>query len=85
MGQVLVRNLDDAVIEILKMDAEQANVSLEQSLRDILTERAGRTKKEKALALADRIRARSGRAHVDSVTLIREDRDSDHGREWPGT
>ena len=37
MGQILVRNLDDSVIEQLKARAIKANKSLEQSVRDILT------------------------------------------------
>lgn len=85
MGQVLIRNLDDAVIEKLKQRAERANVSLEQSLRDLLTRSVAQMTKEEALALADEIRARSKPAHIDATILIREDRDNDHGREWPGT
>jgi plasmid stability protein len=37
MGQVLVRNLDDRVIESLRAKAELKGCSLEQELRDILT------------------------------------------------
>jgi plasmid stability protein len=37
MGQVLIRNLDDAVIQALKMRAAAHGVSLEAELRDMLT------------------------------------------------
>ena len=40
MGQVLVRNLDDRVIESLKTKAELKGHSLEQELRDVLTNAA---------------------------------------------
>ena len=36
MGQVLVRNLDDRVIESLKTKAELKGHSLEQELREVL-------------------------------------------------
>lgn len=83
MGQVLIRNLDDAVIEKLKKRAERANVSLEQSLRELLTQSARELDKEEALAAADRIRATVKPSGLDPTELIREDRDTDHGREWP--
>ncbi len=38
MGQILVRNLEDTVIERLKARALRADKSLEQTVRDILTE-----------------------------------------------
>ncbi len=37
MGEILVRNLDDSVIERLKARALKADKSLEQSVREILT------------------------------------------------
>ena len=47
MGQVLVRNLDDQVIESLKTKAELKGRSLEQELRDVLTNAAPLTPSEK--------------------------------------
>ncbi|MBI4183118.1 MAG: hypothetical protein HY521_03860 [Proteobacteria bacterium] len=41
MAQVLVRNVDEAVVERLKERARRRGVSLEQQLRDILAEAAG--------------------------------------------
>jgi plasmid stability protein len=75
MGQVIVRNLDDRVIDRLKTKAELHKRSLEQELRTILTEAARLTPEEK-VALADSIRVRNpGPFSRDSVDLIREDRD----------
>jgi antitoxin FitA len=56
MGQVLIRNLDDHIIESLKLKAELKGHSLEQELRDILKKAAGPTVEER-LAMIDRVRA----------------------------
>ena len=40
MGQVIVRNLDDAVIETHRRRAKARGVSLEQELRDVLRQAA---------------------------------------------
>ena len=58
MGQILIRNLDDAVIASLKQRAAQKKTSLEQTARDILAE-AARPTKEEAWAIMDRMRAAS--------------------------
>ena len=58
MGQVLVRNLDDRVIESLKTRAELKGCSLEQELRDVLTAAAPLTPEEK-VALFRKVRAKS--------------------------
>ncbi len=54
MGQVLIRNLDDHIIESLKLKAELKGQSLEQELRDILRQAAGPTVEER-LAMIDRV------------------------------
>ncbi|BBK33351.1 hypothetical protein EDC65_5506 [Stella humosa] len=75
MGQILVRNLDDLVIERLKHRARLANLSLEQQVREILQE-AARPNREQLLAEMDRIRATTrGRITVDSTDVIREERE----------
>jgi plasmid stability protein len=75
MGQLLVRNLDDGVIERLKRQAEARQVSLEQLLREILATAAGPSRKD-ILAEMDRIRAMTPkRLATSSTDLIREDRD----------
>ncbi|HYM72500.1 MAG TPA: hypothetical protein VET89_05925 [Stellaceae bacterium] len=79
MGQVVIRNIDDQVIECLKRRAATQRKSLEQCLREILTAAAqpGRTE---LLAELERIRAmtrprKSGVAYPTAEQLIREDRD----------
>lgn len=37
MAQVLIRQLDDQVVERLRQQAKQRGISLEQSLRNLLT------------------------------------------------
>jgi plasmid stability protein len=77
MAQVLVRNLDDHVIEQLKHKAEIKGHSLEQELRDVITAAAPLTADEK-LALARRLRAMSPPLHhVDVRAAIRSGRDDE--------
>ncbi len=56
MGQVLVRNLEDEVIESFKLKAEINGRSLEQELRDALKAAAPLTADEK-VALSRKLRA----------------------------
>jgi antitoxin FitA len=58
MGQVLVRNLDDRVIDQLKVRAELKGHSLEQELREIISAAAPLTREER-IARLQRIRERS--------------------------
>ena len=58
MGQVLVRNLDDSVIERLKTKAALKGCSLEQEMRDVLAAAAPLTPDER-IALFRKIRAKS--------------------------
>ncbi len=75
MGQVLVRNLDDRVIDSLKTKAELKGHSLEQELRDVLTSVAALTAEEK-IALFRKLRAASPPLeHVDVRAAIRYGRD----------
>jgi plasmid stability protein len=78
MGQLIVRNLDDRVIEALKARASRQARSLEAELRVILEGAAAERVVDiaEARARADRIRkSLEGRPHSDSAALIREDRD----------
>ncbi len=75
MGQILVRNLEDGVIERLKARAIKADKSLEQSVRDILVA-AAKPSREELLAEMDRLREEIGPVTLDATDLIREDRDS---------
>lgn len=75
MGQILVRNLEDSVIERLKTRALKADKSLEQTVRDILTE-ATKPSKDELWAEIDRLRETAGRVSLDATDIIRQDRDS---------
>ena len=75
MAQILVRNLDDDLVERLKNRAKRDGRSLESEVRIIL-EQAARVDMLAARALVDRIRAGfKGRRFSDSADLVREDRD----------
>lgn len=75
MGQILVRNLEDSVIERLKTRALKADKSLEQTVRDILTE-ATKPSKDELWTEIDRLRETAGRVSLDATDIIRQDRDS---------
>jgi plasmid stability protein len=80
MGQVVIRNLDDHVLERLKARAAEQRKSLEQSLRELLNE-AARPSRAELLAEVDRIRAmtpprKRGIRYPSAEEMIREDRDS---------
>ena len=77
MAQVLVRHLDDRVIENLKHKAEIKGISLEQELRNVITAAAPLNGQEK-VALARRLRALSPPMHdVDIRAAIRHGRDDE--------
>lgn len=74
MARVLVDDLDDEIIEVLKSKAKLRGHSLEQELRNILTE-AARPTVEERLAISDRIRSLTlERPQSDSTELVREAR-----------
>ena len=74
MAQVLVRNLEKAIVERLKRRARRHGRSLQAELYEIL-ERASRTDIEDARRVAERIRRQLGdRHHTDSAELIGQDR-----------
>ncbi len=82
MANLTIRNLDDEVVAKLKARAKAHHRSLEAELREILTTIVGRRAREDFLARADRIAAMTPDvAQTDSTEIIREDRDSDHGRD----
>ncbi len=76
MGQILVRNIEDDVVDRLKANARQAGLSLEEVARNALRE-AAKPSRAELLAELDRIRSMSPFSPVDSTNLIREDRDND--------
>lgn len=79
MAQVVVRQLDVAVIEIHRRQARARGVSLEQELREVIT-RAARAGREELVRRMDAIRALTplpppGVPALSAEELIREDRD----------
>ena len=78
MGQVVIRNIDTRVLERLKGRAASQHKSLEQSLRELLTD-AAKPRSTDLLAEAERIRTMSSsqenRDFPKAEELIREDRD----------
>ncbi len=79
MPEVLVRNLDEAVVEQLKDRARGNGRSLQAELKLILEQAAAiqpsRPSRAEYRVLADRVRATLGdRPQTDSATLLAEDR-----------
>ncbi len=77
MTDVRVRNLDDDVIAQLKDQARMHGRSMENEIREALTELAARPKRklaERAAQLRADIKAESG-VLTDSAPFIREERD----------
>lgn len=75
MAQVIVRNIDEAVVRRLKERARRRGRSLESELREVLAAAA----RQEMAAFRERaaaIRARyEGTVQTDSALLLREDRD----------
>ena len=75
MGQLLVRNLDDTVIQALKARASARGLSLEAELWDLLTRAAGHPRAELADELAA-VRAKTPRTpRQPAEDVVRESRD----------
>jgi len=80
VAQVIIRNIDDRVVERLKARAMAQRQSLEQSLRDLLTE-AAKPSRAELVAELERIRSMTppqepGATYPTAEELIREDRDT---------
>ena len=74
MAQVLIRNLDDSMVDTLKQRAKQHGRSLSAEVRTIL-QNAVSAPDDCALQV-ERVRALfEGRQFSDSTDLIREDRE----------
>jgi plasmid stability protein len=75
MGQVLIRNLPDEVIETHRRRAKALGHSLEQELRTLIESAAAYSADEK-LAIAERSQNLTPAGpRTRAATLIREDRD----------
>ncbi len=78
MGQVLIRNLDDAVIASYRARAKAKGHALETELREVLTEHL---KRDRAALIAEIQRLHATQpprapGAPSVVDMIREDRDS---------
>ncbi|RJP25267.1 MAG: hypothetical protein C4529_01400 [Deltaproteobacteria bacterium] len=74
MPQILVRDLDDVLVERLKRQAKRHHRSLQGEVKAILIESAGMTPKEMLAAAEGWQRRLAGRKFGDSSRLVREDR-----------
>jgi plasmid stability protein len=76
MAQLLIRNVDERTLRRLRKHATSRRQPLEQALRDILVDVAGRLTRAERVARADRIRSMTTkRLRQSTTTLIRADRD----------
>jgi antitoxin FitA len=77
MGQILIRNLDDAVLEALRGRAQQRGSSLEEEARQALAASVGLTREE-VIRRLDEVRAKIGVLPGESTTeILRRDRQRD--------
>lgn len=77
MGQILIRGLDDAVLESLRQRAAQNGASLEEEVRRALTASVGLARRD-ALARLDEVRLRIGKlVGPDALDDLRTDRGRD--------
>jgi plasmid stability protein len=82
MGQLIVRGLDDRLIQTLKQRAARVGRSAEAEHRAIL-EQALQPETETFAAAAARLRARTPPQATDCADLLRQDRDRDHAGDTP--
>lgn len=73
MATIIIRNLDEAVAERLRLRARLRGVPVEQEARRLLAEATALSRQEIA-ARAAAIRARQPRHRSRAAALIREDR-----------
>jgi plasmid stability protein len=74
MAQILVRGLEDGVVDRLKQRAASRGRSLESEARSILESAAGFTAEEARRTVDAWQKRLAGRKFSDSVELLREDR-----------
>ncbi len=76
MGQVLIRNVDDAVLTALRARAATRGISLEAELRDVLTRAAGHPRTALVAEFAA-VRAKTPKGpRRQAEDLVREGRDA---------
>ncbi len=74
MAQILIRNLDDATIERLKLRAAQSGRSLQAEVKIILDQAAHVDSQTARLAVAHIREKLKARPASDSTDLLREER-----------
>lgn len=77
MGELLIKNIDNELLEQIKQNAELHGVSLEEEAKFLLDQAIDRKKgdREEIVKWANDFRKKVGPQKSDSVDLIREDRD----------
>jgi plasmid stability protein len=77
MGQILIRNVDDAVLDVLRQRASETGMSLEEAARRALASAAGLSRDE-AVARLDAVRKRIGKVKgLSALDDLRADRRRD--------
>jgi antitoxin FitA len=74
MSSILVRDLDEGVVDKLKVSAKQHGRSLQGEVKAILTEKVSFLAMEAGVVAAKWRKSLKGRHLGDSAELIREDR-----------
>jgi plasmid stability protein len=74
VAQVVIRNIDEAVMERLRARARRKGVALERELRDLLSAAARGDRASFSERAASFRRQLAGRRHSDSTQLLRQDR-----------
>lgn len=74
MPDVLVRNVEPAVVDRIKAQAKRSNRSLQSQMKLIMREAANRPEPLSQIELLRKFRASLGPQKTDSVELLRADR-----------
>jgi plasmid stability protein len=74
MAQILIRNVDDAVVAALRARAATRGVSLEAELRDVLARSAGHPRADLAAEFAATRALTPAKPHRLAEDLVRESR-----------
>jgi antitoxin FitA len=78
MAQIVIRNLDEAVVDALRKRAADCGTSMEEQARRVLTNAVGLDRAE-AVRRLDEVRLRIGRLPGPSIAEdLRRDRDRDN-------
>ena len=82
MPDILIRGVAEEAIEELRAGAKRSGRSLQSELKTILeAEAESRRKRRDFIEMAADLAERIGPQRTDSTDLIREDRDTDYGRD----